>query len=452
MKKYLLLYILLFASVGSLFAQRTLERREKTETLSVFVDKDPAVDAAGGAQAGAVISCPITLNLSFSSNVDRTVDVYKTEERGDVRFYYLRFIVGRYRGASYNNRILEVTASGFVPLRFGLELQASESKSFEVFDPNATVGVGCFYQHFNEGVEFFKKALYDEAREKYRLSMECTDMPADVDMSGKIRDIDAIQVLRIDADKYYDQLLYKDAMECYQKVVALNVDDEYAQSRAREAERRYTDNCKVYYDGAELHFANGNYAEAKRLYEMVVATSCPKATEAGIRLVNIEKIEYDRNKRIQVIAYEFSPGTSDQLVMPIGLTAGAYKEKKFSGYFSFHVSTSVFAAMQKDYEKSEKTEFNVSAGWTTMKISTIPLWGFFGIGYTGVSKWDWDDLSESGKPTFYVRDAISPELGVLGKLGPVVLRYTFQYRFALNKNEQDEIGKMRHVFGLGICF
>ena len=446
MKKSLLFCLFLLFSVSSLFAQRTLEMREKTEGFSVFIDKDPAVDAAGGGQAGAIISCPITLNLSFSSNVDKMVDVYKTEERGDVRFYYLRLIVGRYQGASYANRTLEVTASGFAPLRFRLDLQASESKSFEVFDPNATVGVGCFYQHFNEGVELFKKALYDEAREKFRLSMECTDMPADANMSGRIKDIDAIQALRIDADKYYDQLFYKDAMECYQKVVALNIDDEYAQNRWREAERKYNDNCKVYYDGAELHFANGNYAEAKRLYEMVVATSCPKATEAGIRLVNIEKIEYDRNRRIQVIAYEFSPGT------PIGLTAGAYKEKKFSGYVSFRISTSLFAAMQKDYENSEKTEFNVSAGWTTMKIPTVPLWGFFGIGYTGVSKWDWNDLSDSGKPTFYVRNAISPELGVLGKLGPVALRYTFQYRFALNKDEQDEIGKMRHVFGIGICF
>ena len=447
MKKSLLIFLCLSVSIGSLFAQRTLERREKTEALSIFVDKDPAVDAAGGGQAGAIISCPVTLELSFSSNVDRTIDVYKTEVRGDVRFYYLRLIVGRYRGASYANRVLEVTAPGFAPLRFSLELQPSESKSFEIFDPNATVGVGCFYQHFNEGVELFKKALYNEAREKYRLSMECTDMPADAGMAVKIRDIDSILVLRSEADKYYEMEYFKEAMTGYQRIVSYNINDEYAQTRAKDAETKYYGNCNVQYAGAELHFANGDFAEAKKLYELVILSSCPRAVEANLRMVEIEKIEYDRQKRIQVIAIELS---SDKPTA-IGVTAGLYKEKKFSGYFSFRFSPSVFAAMQKDYDKSEKTEFNVSAGWTTTRLQ-IPVWGFFGVGYTGVSNWDYEDVSEEGNPTFHLNSALSPEIGLLGKLGPVALRYTFQYRFALDKDCQDYIGKVRHVFGIGICF
>jgi len=445
MKKTLLLCLFLFTSAGLLFAQRTLEKKEKTEALSVFIDKDPAVDAAGGGQAGAIISCPTTLDLSFSSNVDRTVDVYKTEERGDVRFYHLRFIVGRYRGASYNNRVLEVAAPGFVPLKFNLDLQPSESKSFEIFDPNATVGVGCFYQHFNEGVELFKNALYSEAREKYRLSMECTDMPEDVDISIKISDIDTIMVLRSKGDSYYELLLYRDAMICYQKIVSYNMEDEYAKNRAKESERKYNDNCKVFFDGAELHYTNGNYTEAKKLYEMVVLTACPKTTEANLRLADIRKIEFDHNKRVHAILYEFQNGA------PIGLSTGSYKEKKFSGYVSLRFSPSVFAAIRKDYDKSEKSEFSMSAGWTTMKIQ-IPVWGFFGLGYTGAAEWDWNDLSESGKPTFRVHNAVSPEIGVLGKIGPVALRYTFQYRFSLEKDYQDYIGRFRHVFGLGICF
>jgi len=461
MKKTLLLLFCLSAFAGSLFAQRTLERREKTEVLSVFIDKDPEIDQAGGAQAGVIISCPIVLNLSFSSNVDRTIDVYKVEERGDVRFYYLRFIVGRYRGASYTNRNLEVTAPGFAPFRFSLELQPSESKSFEIFDPNATVGVGCFYQHFNEGMELFKKALYTEAREKYRISMDCSDMPADADISRRIRDIDSILVLRSDGDKYYDLSLFKDAMDNYRKIVSYNIDDEYAQSRAKDSENKYTNTCKVYFDGAELHYANGNYAEAKRLYEMVVLAGCPKTTEANLRLVDIEKIEYDRNKRIHVIAYEFSPSPSlndpDNPHDPIktqaliGLTVGAYKEKKFSGYFSLRFTPSVFPALQKDYDKSKRAELNVSAGWTTMKLQ-IPVWGFFGVGYTGVSSWDYEDLTEEGNPTFRVHSAISPEIGILGKLGPIALRYTFQYRFPFEKDWQDYIGTVRHVFGVGFCF
>ena len=445
MKKYLLIYLCLFVSAGSLFAQRTLEKREKTEALSVFIDKDPEIDQAGGGQAGTIISCPVTLNLSFSSNVDRTVDVYKTEERGGVRYYHLRFIVGRYRGSNYGNRILEVAAPGFTPLKFNLELQPSESKSFEIFDPNATVGVGCFYQHFNEGVELFKKALYSEAREKYRLSTECTDMPSDVDMTLRIRDIDSILVWRTEGDKSHEKSLFKDAMTYYQKIVSYNIDDEYAQNRAKDSENKYAANCRVNFEGAELHYANGDYADAKKLYEMVVMSSCPRATEANIRLVHIRKIEADHNKRIHAILYEYQNGA------PIGITAGGYREQKFSGYVSLRLSPSLFAAMQKDYDNSEKTEFSVSAGWTTMKLQ-IPVWGFFGLGYTGVSDWDWNDLTDEGNPTFRIHNALSPEAGLLGKLGPIALRYTFQYRFALENDPDDYIGKVRHVFGVGFCF
>ena len=445
MKKTLLITVCLFVSFGTLFAQRVLERKENTEALSIFIDKDPAIDSEGGAQAGAIISCPITLNLSFSSNLDRTIDVYKTEERGDVRFYYLRFIVGRFRGASYNNRILEVTAQGFQPLRFNLELQPSEAKSFEIFDPNATVGVGCFYQNFNEGVELFKRALYSEAREKYRVSMDCTDMPADADISKRISEIDEILILRQEGDKNFDLLLYFDALACYQKIVSYNIDDEYARNRANESQRRYDDNCKAYYESAELNYLNGNFTEAKKMYEMLVLTSCSKSTEASHRLAEIEKIEFDRNKRIRVIAYEFASGT------PFGLTTGFYREKLFSGYFSFRLNAKLFEAMRKDYD-AEKPEINVSAGWTTMKIQ-VPVWGFFGLGYTGVVDWDYSEITEEEPdPAFKMRSAISPEAGVLGKIGPVALRYTFQYRFSLDKDYQDYIGKVRHVFGIGFCF
>ena len=446
MKKVWLTGIVLFTSFHLLFAQRVLEAKETTVPLSVFREKDRAIDEAGGVQAGADIYCPVTLNLSFRSTLDSIVDVYKTEERGGVRLYRLRFIVG-YKNQSYKNRVLEVLAQDFQPLKIKLDLIASELKSFEVFDPNAMVGVGCFYQHFNEGIELLKKALYVEAREKYRLSAECTDIPADLDIAGKIADIDSILIWRREADKYYEMLSYKDAMVNYQKIIALNIFDELANIRAGEMNRKYLENCKKYYDGAEIHFANGNYEEARKMYEIVVFSSCDKAAEANLRLKDIRKIESDRNKRIQAILYEFSAGT------PIGISAGKYKEKIFAGYFSLRFNTELIEAMRKNYDKSEKSELNISAGWTTMKLH-IPAWAFFGMGYTGVAEWDYDDedAPEKEKPTFHVHNAISPELGVLGKIGPVALRYTFQYRFALEKDYQEYIGNVRHVFGVGICF
>jgi len=50
--------------------------------------------------------------------------------------------------------------------------------------------------------------------------------------------------------------------------------------------------------------------------------------------------------------------------------------------------------------------------------------------------------------------AVSPEVGVLFKLGPIALRYTFQYRYSLDNDahKKEHIGNMSHVAGIGICF
>ena len=439
MIKSLLIALFLFVSFTFTYAQRNLEVKEKTEALSVFTDKDMSLDASAG-QAGATISCPLTLNLTFSSNVDTEVDVYNTEEKGGLRYYYLRFIVGRYRGASYDNRRLEVMASGYLPLRFALNLQPSQSKSFEVFDPNATVGVGCFYQFFNEGVELFKQAFYIEAQEKYKLSAECTDAPPDANIKERIADIDTILSFRVKADEAYDLQNFRIALEGYQKIVSLNNEDQHASKRLSESRIKYLEFCNNYFNNAENFFSSGRYAEAKQLYELIIAQSCPKVTEASVRLVDIRNIEASRLQRAQVINYEYGYKNA-----PIGLSVGRYREDKVRAYFSLRFNTQIFEAMRS--EQTEKPEVNVSAGATMMAIK--PVWIFAGLGYTGVGDWDYVDEED---PDFVLRNALSPELGVLGKIGPIVLRYTFQFRFALDKNFEEHIGKIQNVFGIGICF
>ena len=70
----------------------------------------------------------------------------------------------------------------------------------------------------------------------------------------------------------------------------------------------------------------------------------------------------------------------------------------------------------------------------------------------GVESYDITDDSDDNNPTFKIYSAISPEVGLLGKIGPIVLRYTFQYRFAISKEYEDKIKSTRHVFGIGFCF
>jgi hypothetical protein len=118
----------------------------------------------------------------------------------------------------------------------------------------------------------------------------------------------------------------------------------------------------------------------------------------------------------------------------------------FSSYLSLRFNPELFKAFSKTDNLSEKPEVNLSFGMTRMIITEV---GFFvGLGYTGVGKWD--DTDEGQQCT--LNHAVSPEAGILFKLGPIALRYTFQYRYALNQDFQKHIGRMSHVGGIGICF
>ena len=222
---------MLFAIWMPSFAQKKLEVKETTEGINVFTEKDTEVDKAGGSQAGAIFSCPLILSLSFSSNVDKQVEVLKTEVRGETRLYYLRLIVGRYRGASYDNRTLEITAPGFLPYKLRLQLQPTESKNYEVFDPNATVGVGCYFEHLNKGNSFFENKRYDDAKAEYVLALECSDKPDGNDLNIKIENAGAALDSKIAGDNYFTSGKYFEAKQEYEKLRGLNPNDKYPVER-----------------------------------------------------------------------------------------------------------------------------------------------------------------------------------------------------------------------------
>ena len=444
--KIFIILFLLFCFYNTAYSQRVLGFNDKTEALSVFSDKEPEVINAGGAQAGLTVFCSNTMTLSFETNVDRTVDVYNKEERGGLTYYYLRFIVGRYKGASYSGRVLEVLAPGFLPLKIKIDLQPSESKSYEILDPNATVGVGCFYENFNSASELYRNSRYNESQEKFKLSKECTDYQESSNVDYILESIDSIQVLRARGDSFFNSKNYREALNAYQKIVGYNSSDQYAVNRSREVQARLSEICTNYYSEAESHFYQGNYEEALKFYELMVEQSCGNNNkEVNLRLLEVRKYISDRKHKAKVVLYEIAENT------PIGLSYGRYTTVSFSTYISLRFNPEIFSALRKKDDIEAKPEANISFGWNRMVIKEV---GFFvGLGYTGVGKWDYGENNQyADDPKFTLYSAVSPEAGVLIKLGPVALRYTFQYRAALESDYQDYIGKMRHVGGIGICF
>jgi len=441
MKKLIIILPAFVCLCQMAFAQRVLDFKDQTQALSVFTDKDPEVINAGGAQSGITVYCSNALTLSFESNVDRTVDVYNTEERGGLRYYYIRFTVGRFRGANYDGRVLEVLAPGFLPLRIRLSLQPSESKTYEVFDPNATVGVGCFYENFNAATELFRNSMYTEARERFNLSKECTDYQESSNIAYILESIDSILILRTRGDLYFDMQNYNGAYNAYQKAVGFNSSDAYAVNRRNESLGKINELCSNYFHEAESYFYQKKYKEAEPLYEKMLALSCVNNREANLRLLELRKNMANRIHRAQVVLFEASE------TAPFGISYGRYSTLNFGTYLSLRVNSELFKSFSKTDNEEEKPEVNLAFGWNRMVIKEV---GFFvGIGYTGVGKWE-TPANEDQQLSF--NHAVSPEAGVLFKLGPIALRYTFQYRYAINNEFQDHIGKMSHVAGVGICF
>ena len=445
MKKILLLALFSLIAVSSAWSQRSLEIKDVSTELNVFSGKDT--------EAGVVISCPVNIVLTFESSHDKVVDVYNTEQKGEETFYYIRFNTGK----KYRGRKLTIMPKEYAPLTLSLELSPKELKQYQLTDPDVEFVYGCYYEYRKRGTEFFQKAMYSEAKEQYSIAQECSDCPSDSNLEELIANIDSIAIYQKQADEAFDLLDYVKADQAYKKILFLNPQDSRAVEKRVECAQHFITDCKKYFDAAEVYMENGEYEKALELYQKVVEQNCSNSLVASEQAKRIQVLMQSRKQRTRVFAYEYSKNT------PIGLTSGSYKNRKVGGYFSFSLHPDLFYALRNDFEKCEELETNLSFGWTVNPVPAHPyVWLFFGPGYTGVGNYEWSDGTtyikdvpgpeDDEKPSLKWYSAISPEVGLLGKIGPLVLRYTFQYRFALSKDDEDKIKKTRHVFGIGLCF
>ncbi len=437
MKKKVLLFLLSAVAAMGLYAQRSLEVKDITTEMNVFSGKDD--------EAGVVISCSNQIPLVLESSHDKVVDIYSTEEKGSDKFYYIRFNTGK----KYRGRKLTINAPGYLPLSLSLELSPKELKQYRVFDPDADFVYGCYYEYRKRGADSFKKGLYKEAIQQYVIAKECSDCPADSGLEEFISNADTILACQQRAEEYVALSNYVGAIAEYRRILTINPADESASTKRFEYENRLSSDCKLYFDYAETYQDNGEYEKALEMYQKVIEMKCYNSQSASSQAKKMKSLINSRKQHARVFAYEYSKSA------PIGLTTGSYKNKT-GGYFSLSLHPDVFKALQKDYDKAQDMEVNVSFGWTIHPSKSVPVWIFFGPGYTGVGEYVYknygDDVKVDEDPTLKIYSAVSPEVGLLGKIGPLVLRYTFQYRFSLDKKNEDKFSKTRHAFGIGFCY
>lgn len=434
MKKIFLILLMVFSV--NLFAQRELGVEDRTKENAVF--------GGDGEKACVTITAPTNFRPLFVSQ-ENIVKPSKIDTLNDINYHFVfDASVGR------NRRELTVNVKGFTPYVFKWYLNPKQQLNYSIFDPDSTV-LDCYYELNKEGLALFKNAMYNEAKKKYELSKECYRIPTNADVYEKIAVIDSILAWHEAAKMYEYAEDESAAIEYYLKIRAANPEDKRVVERISELNKMARTKCSLLFSRAERFYKEKDYDEAERLYEKVVSEQCYNSSVANAKLQEIQEIRKKKNQLSRVLTYELMKNA------PIGFSIGGYKEHKASGYFTLRLNSDVLEMSRSNYVAGSKPELNISFGWTIKIVK--PVWIFFGPGYTGICeyKYEEEDVNKEDDPTLKFHSAISPELGLLAKIkiSPkigIALRYTFQYRFAFEKEMENYIGKNRSVFGIGICF
>ena len=459
--------------VGSItFAQNVFEVKDISQPNDVY--------SSANNEAAVVIRCHESVKLDFASSMDKSADPFRTEVQGSDKVYYIAFPTGkRYRG-----RVLTISSRGYDPVTLILELEPKQLLTYQLTDPNALVDAGCYREHRNKGVQEIKNCNYSEARNQFVLARECTDCNQEENEKNIVL-VDSIMTLRKMADDEFMEANYAPAAMHYTIVVAMNPSDQYASNRYDESTRKLEEDCEATYVKAEKLFKQKNYEKAKLEYERVVLKECTNQTKAMIRLNDINDFLLAKKEHARTFTYEYNKQT------PIGFSYGEYWQHKTGSFFQMDINPMVFEAIRMEckYGDEKFPELNMAFGWTIKIVG--PVWIHFGPGFTtklyygsyqggsypekgyGPEEWgllnpkkmgdetviatalnagDAPDKYEDGWKHVNTAWAVSPVAGITVKYSYFALRFSYQYRWAVQKDLTEFLGRNRLSLGVGVSF
>lgn len=469
MKKFISL-IMMLVVVQVVIAQNVLQVTDVSQPNDVYSSDDN--------KAVVIIKCNQSIPLTFESSMDKSAKPYNTTIEGSDKVYYIEFPTGnRYRG-----RILSIMSSGYSTVAIDLDdLHPKQAVTLRAIDPNSLVDAGCYRGHRNKGVQEMKNMNYKEARDQFEVATECSDVDT-AENNKNLALVDTIMFYRERAEELYKLLDYSSASVYFNKVMDLNPYDNFASNRYNSCVTKFLTECEMDSKQADFYFDEKQYEKAKILYERAVKNDCPTKVQAQQQLNRIELLLNQRQSHARVLTYEY---TKDA---PIGFSYGKYNMHKSGGFISMSLNGKFFDMMRSNCKTPDAPELNLAMGWT-LKIAN-PVWVFFGPGATakiyygdyavnedqddiypndkgypndpsGILKPTTDDSSKKKKKkSVYTSNdekanmawAISPVVGICVKYSYFAVRFTYQYRFAMNTNLKDFMGTQRLSIGIGASF
>ena len=461
MKKTLLLLLLCSLTTG-LSAQNILSYEDESKIGDAYANP--------GDTARVVIRCHESTPLMFYSRADGGfVNPVNVTKEGSYNLYDLNF---RTDAAEVelnllSRRVLLVSSQNYNNLEIPLNLVSKQCVKLKVFDPNDNKLNTPYIRLRNEAFEEFKALNYAKARQLFYQASLMSDANKS-ESTQNLNMVDSVMSFREKADEAYNKGSFYEAYQYYDKVIALNNDDTYANQRRLDSSNQFRSTCELAYMKAEMLYDQKQYAQAKEQYQIMIDEKCSEhlpvysTVQARIRL--IDDLLRSKKEHATVITYEYAKDT------PIGIHYGKYKEHKWGGFFQLDMNQKIFEAIRSNATFGDKPEANLSFGWTVKLIK--PVWLFFGPGVTGKMYYgefqeekfptkDYSDTSEIDRANLIadadltkanVGVAISPVIGLLVKYSYFAVRATYQYRFSIDKNLEDFIGKQRFSFGVGFAF
>ena len=406
-----------------------------------------------------VVKCNKSIPLSFESSMDKTADPYNIESEGNDCVYYIEFPTGN----KYRGRVLSIIAAGYTKVDVELDVKPRGAITLLVVDPHSMVDAGCYRGHRNKGMDEIKKMNYDEAKNHFMLASMCSDCDT-LENNVNLALVDSLIILREEADKAYKILDYREAVRLYEHIVELNPYDTFAGNRYNITMNKYAQECQSLFNQAEFYYKEKYFDKADELYQRVIDYKCMNEGQAMIKHQQIQRSITMKQNHSRLFTYEYMKDA------PIGISTGSYHSKRTGGFFALNFNKKVFEMMRNNCKMPDMPEASVSFGWTRKIVS--PVWVFFGPGFTtkfyyGNYKplegertvWPGTDGNPNGTLDGEVDDkkvnvgwAISPVVGLCVKYSYFAIRFSYQYRFAMESNLKDFIGKQRFTIGVGLAY